>query len=470
MEENNNDIDQNQKALVKRIAKLIEENKSLSSQVKELTIKNNDLSEQIDRLKNKLEKYKDGIDHSQEEKTTAVKFNMVTILFLDVQGFKTISDDSSSQELIDELDSINLEFDRISEKHKIAKIKTIGDTYMCAGGVPVKNITNPVDVVVAAFEMLNYFTARKAIYTANNKAFYEIKIGIHTGAVMANTSGKKKISYDLKGETVNIASRLMSAAQPGIINISIMTYELVKEYFSCEYYGKMPVKFQGNLEMYQVKRIKLAYSVNREGLVPNEIFKTKYLLRQFTDLQEIILEKLEKELPPYLYYHNVKHTIDFVTQAELIAWGEGVSDEDILLLKTAGLFHDIGQIQGSKDHEDRGAAFVFEYLPALGYSPEQIKKISELIMATKLPPKPNNLLEMIMCDSDLDYLGRSDFIPISNTLFEELKAQNIITDFNEWNKLQVKFLSNHHYFTKTGNTLREVNKQEQIERIKKLIV
>jgi hypothetical protein len=90
-------------------------------------------------------------------------------------------------------------------------------------------------------------------------------------------------------------------------------------------------------------------------------------------------------------------------------------------------------------------------------------------MSTMLPPKPTNLLEEIICDSDLDYLGRSDFIPVSNTLFEELKAQNKITKLNDWNKLQVKFISGHQYFTATARRLREVNKQLQIERIQNLI-
>jgi len=109
-------------------------------------------------------------------------------------------------------------------------------------------------------------------------------------------------------------------------------------------------------------------------------------------------------------------------------------------------------------------------LPKWKYTQGQIDRICEIIMATKLPPSPQALLERIICDSDLDYLGRSDFIPVSNTLYEELKAQNKINDLNTWNKLQVKFLSKHQYFTKTANTLREVNKEKQIERIKQLII
>jgi hypothetical protein len=90
-------------------------------------------------------------------------------------------------------------------------------------------------------------------------------------------------------------------------------------------------------------------------------------------------------------------------------------------------------------------------------------------MSTKLPPRPGDLLEQIICDSDLDYLGRSDFIPVSNTLYEELKAQDKITNLNDWNKLQVKFISGHQYFTSTARRLREVNKKLQIERIRSLI-
>jgi hypothetical protein len=108
-------------------------------------------------------------------------------------------------------------------------------------------------------------------------------------------------------------------------------------------------------------------------------------------------------------------------------------------------------------------------LPKFNYTTEQIEKICSVIMSTQLPPKPTNLLESIICDSDLDYLGRSDFIPVSNTLYEELKAQNKMGSLNDWNKIQVRFISGHQYFTNTARSLREVNKQLQIERIQSLI-
>jgi hypothetical protein len=277
------------------------------------------------------------------------------------------------------------------------------------------------------------------------------------------------MAYDIKGETVNTASRIEAVSEKGSVLISVMTYELVKEFFGCEYFGKLPVKYTGDLQMYQVKGLLPELSVDGLGMAPNGAFKTKFGLIQFTDIQEIILDKLERDLPDFLHYHNVKHTVDVVTEVELIGWAEGCSDEDILLLKIAGLFHDAGHTVSYDNHEYQGTLLAREMLPAFGYTDEQIERICTIIMSTMLPPQPTNLLEEIICDSDLDYLGRSDFIPVSNTLFEELKAQNKITKLNDWNKLQVKFISGHQYFTATARRLREVNKQLQIERIQNLI-
>jgi len=340
---------------------------------------------------------------------------------------------------------------------------------MCAGGIPVKNITNPIDVLMAAIEMRSFLHKFQTSKRGEENHIWDMKIGIHTGPVTATISGKKKINYDIKGDTVNTASRVETVSGKGDILISVMTYELVKEFFDCEYFGKLPVKYKGDLQMYQVKGLKPEFSIDGNGIVPNDAFRIKFGLIQFTDIQELILDKLEKELPDYLHYHNVKHTVDVVTEVELIGWAEGCTDEEILILKTAGLFHDVGHTVAYDNHEYHGTVLAREMLPKYNYTQEQIDRICEVIMATKMPPAPKNLLESIICDSDLDYLGRSDFIPVSNTLFEELKAQNKIGSLNDWNKLQVKFISVHQYFTQTARSLREVNKKQQIERIQSLI-
>jgi adenylate cyclase len=463
-----NDYDE----LVKRIAKLARQNQELEDQIKKLDKLNEKLTSDNEKLKARservsLETPKETLEG--EKKETSLKFNMATVLFADIHGFSKLVEGMDSSAVMDELDEILYEFDAIVARFKIEKIKTIGDTYMCAGGIPNKNITNPIDVVMAAMEMRNFLENYEIGKRGSEQSIWDLKIGIHTGPVTATISGKKKVNYDIKGDTVNTASRVEAVSENGMILISVMTYELVKEFFDCEYFGKLPVKYKGDLQMYRVKGLKPEFSVDELGKLPNEAFMVKFGLIQFTDIQEIILDKLEKELPGYLFYHNVKHTVDVVTEVELIGWAEGCSDEEILLLKTAGLFHDVGHTVVYDGHEYQGTLIAREMLPKYNYSPAQIDRICEIIMSTKLPPKPTNLLEDIICDSDLDYLGRSDFIPVSNTLFEELKAQNKMGSLNDWNRIQVKFISGHQYFTKTARSLREVNKQLQIDRIQSLI-
>jgi adenylate cyclase len=462
----------NNEELVKRIARLAKQNQELEDHIKKLLKQNEKLTHDYEKIKALFEKVspegmKETLEGERKEKS--LKFNMATVLFSDINGISILSEGTDSSSVMDELDEILFEFDAIVAKYKIEKIKTIGDTFMCAGGIPVKNITNPIDVVMAALEMKNFLLNYEFNKRSDGKRFWELKIGIHTGPVTASISGKKKINYDIKGDTVNTASRIETVSEDGMVLISVMTYELVKEFFDCEYFGKLPVKYKGDLQMYRVKGLKPEFSVDREGTTPNEAFRIKFGLIQFTDIQEIILDKLERELPDYLFYHNVKHTVDVVTEVELIGWAEGCTDEEILILKTAGLFHDVGHTVVYDNHEYHGTVIAKDVLPKYNYSPEQIERICSIIMSTRLPPKPTNLLEAIICDSDLDYLGRSDFIPVSNTLFEELKAQNKMGSLNDWNKIQVKFISGHQYFTKTARSLREVNKQLQIERIQSLI-
>lgn len=460
------------KDLIYKVNILMKENKDLKQTLTKLSKNKDKLTSKIEELEKIIAKVPPDMlpkDFNVAIGQSTLRFNMVTILFIDIHGFKKISQGKNVQDAIDELDQMLYHFNKIAKKYKLQIIKTIGDTFMAAGGVPVKNSTNPIDVVLAAVEIAMYVKELRSEHLQKNQKFWELRIGINTGAVKASAYGKKKISYDLKGETVNTATRMATSSSIGKVNISANTYVLVSEYFICEHHGKQPVKYEGELDMYYVEKLKTELTDFQDGLIPNHIFQVKYALRQFSDLQEVILDKLEKELPEYLFYHNYKHTIDVVNQAELIGYGEGVSDEEILLLKTAALFHDAGHIISYQNHEYYGCQIAKELLPQYNYTKEQIEKITELIMATELPPNPKNLLERIMCDSDLDYLGRADFIPVSNTLYEELKAQNKMGSLNDWNKIQVKFLTSHQYYTKTANKLREVNKEKQIERIKETI-
>ncbi len=464
--------------MAKSKSSLLRHISELISQSKTLMAENEKLTQQNEQLTQECEKYKHLLAQAKNEKlealiavpktTNVIKYKTATVLFADTQGFNDISADMDSQALVDNLDEIFLQLETIINKYEIKSIKSIGDTIMCVGGIPKKNITNPVEVLLAAVEMQYYIKELHKFYDEGK--IWRLKIGIHTGPVVATETGRKKVNYEIKGDTVNLAARIKSFCEDGQILVSGHTYELVKDLFNCEYFGRMPVKYKGDIEMYAVRGIKQEFSLQNKGLIPNKKFSIRYGLIQFMDLQELILDKLERELADNLYYHNVKHTVDVVTQSELIGLGEGLPDEELLLLKTAALFHDTGHTKEYDNHEYSSTIIAREILPNYYYTQAQISIICELIMATKLPPQPTSKLEEIIADADLDYLGRSDMIPVSNTLYKELKEQNKVGTLNDWNKMQMRFISSHQYFTNTARKLREVNKQKQIERIRNLIV
>lgn len=178
-------------------------------------------------------------------------FKQATVLFADIVGFTRLSKGKAPDVLVNELNTIFHGMDEILAKHQMEKIKTIGDGYLAVGGVPIKNTTNPVDAVKAGLEMIEYV---KSVEDSNKKAgIWDLRIGIHTGELIAGVIGKRKFAFDIWGETVNIASRMESGAEPGTVNFSEITYGLVKDDFDCVFRGKLPVKNMGELEMYQVK-------------------------------------------------------------------------------------------------------------------------------------------------------------------------------------------------------------------------
>jgi len=174
-------------------------------------------------------------------------------------------------------------------------------------------------------------------------------------------------------------------------------------------------------------------------------------------------------LPKHLSYHSVAHVIDVYHAAENIGTREHVSGYEMQLLLTAVLFHDTGFIHGVNGHEEESCRIANQYLPGYGYTIDEIKKINGMILATKVPQLPKNHLEEIICDADLDYLGRDDFFPISNNLYSEFKENRIVSSENEWNKLQVTFFENHHYFTNTSLKLRQEKKEQHLISIKEKI-
>ncbi len=192
-------------------------------------------------------------------------------------------------------------------------------------------------------------------------------------------------------------------------------------------------------------------------------------MNTYSPEETFILKKLEKNLPANLTYHGLHHTIDVFNAAMKIAEAENLSSNDMRLLRIAILYHDAGFTLAYKNHEDEGCKMAKKDLPAYGYSAKEISIICGMIMATKIPQNPHTILEKIICDADLDYLGRDDFEKISNTLHEEMKIYAQLHDKNEWYKIQKDFLEKHEYYTDFSRNNREHKKQKYLAEINRII-
>ena len=404
-------------------------------------------------------------------KATARKYRMTSIMFTDFKSFTKIAEEIKPEVLVSELDNYFKNFDEIIDKYDVEKIKTIGDAYMCAGGIPIRNKSNPIDIVLAGLEIQRFMKVYNKAKAEEGEKGWGLRVGIHTGSVIAGVVGIKRFAYDIWGDSVNIASRIEAASGVGKVNISGVTYELVKEFFTCEYRGEIKAKNKGKIDMYFVHSIKPELSVNGEGIVPNELFQKYVDLHIYSSInyrkaEKYIVKRLKKELPDNLHYHDLRHTTDVCAAVERLALMEGIEGDDIFLLKTAALYHDAGFVHQYANNEDLGADLAQEVLPRFGYTQDQIDAIRKLILATKVPQQPKTHLEQIICDADLDYLGGDEFHPIADKLKRELMERDIISSDKQWDELQVKFLEAHTYFTKTAIELRRPNKLARVEEVK----
>ena len=188
----------------------------------------------------------------------------------------------------------------------------------------------------------------------------------------------------------------------------------------------------------------------------------------YQEIRKDVLKTLEEQLPEELTYHGIHHTMDVLNVCNEYIEREGLSEAEAFLLRVGALYHDLGFIRSFEEHEKHGADMAQEKLPAYGLDQDQIEVIKGLIMATKVPQSPKTDLEMILCDADLDYLGRDDFYSIGRTLYEELRALDKISDEKQWNQLQLTFLNAQKFHTDFARLHREPEKQKRIAELKAL--
>ena len=204
----------------------------------------------------------------------AKKYKRATVMFADFKNFTTLTKSMKVDELITELNYYVREFDEIIEKHYLEKIKTMGDAYMCAGGLPLKNYSNPFDVALASLEIQKFVREFNEHKMTRGKQPWKLRIGIHTGEVMAGVIGSKKFAYDIWGNTVNIASRMEHNSEVEKINVSGATYNHLRDYFEFTFRGNLQMKnVEEDIDMYFINRIKPEYSQDGQGIYPNARFR-----------------------------------------------------------------------------------------------------------------------------------------------------------------------------------------------------
>ncbi len=459
--------------------------KEVRERTREVMMQNQKIEEQNKMLEVEKEKVENLLmnvlpkDTAEELKTrgkaSARSYRQVTVMFTDFKGFTKQAEKMRPADLVERLDSYFIEFDEIIQKFGLEKIKTIGDSYMCAGGLPIRNKSNPIDTVLAALEIQNAMRKINAKFADAGGDPWELRLGINTGEVIAGVIGIKRFAYDIWGSTVNVASRLETSCEPGMINVSGSTYAEIEPFFECTYRGKIATKNTGEIDMYFIHRIKPGLSEDEEGIYPNEKFKKYVDLHLYSSInykkaERHIMKILKEKLPNNLYYHGIHHTYDVVEAVERIALLEGITGEEMFVLKSAATYHDAGFVEQYAKNEPIGIRMSREILPLYGYTPEQVTDVEKLIYATIIPHNPQSHLQEIICDADLDYLGRDDFHQIADTLRLELHEREIVGDKRAWDEMQIKFLTMHKYFTKSAIKLRQVKKDKHIEEIKQRLL
>lgn len=392
------------------------------------------------------------------------------VLFTDFVNFSQKSRSISPLKLLKKLEYYFTKFDEITERYRLEKIKTIGDSYMALAGV-TENMPEPeIRACLAAIEMRNFMINEREVALAMKRDFWEIRIGIHAGPLVSGIIGSHKFSFDVWGDTVNIASRAEQESEPDRILITNKVFRTIDTYFDTVFHGDVEIKKRGGSEqMFFLEKIRLEYSLYNEGKIANTDLLQKCDLPSvdFQHMQKDILNRLKSLLPDELVYHDLLHTANVEKAAVRFARLEGLSEYEIMLLKTAVYYHDSGFLVTYHDNEEFGMKLAENNLPRFGYSPDEIEIIKKIIASTRLDGTPETVLEKIMCDADHDYFGRADYYNVSKKLRTEMENMGESMSDLEWVNFQLNYLDKKHtYYTETARNIREGGKRSRIHELK----
>jgi PAS domain S-box-containing protein len=374
----------------------------------------------------------------------------LTTIFTDIRGFTNMSE---KMDPIDVVRTLNDYFDLMIDvvfKYNGTLDKIIGDALMVIYGAPIYGHDDTQRALLTAIEMQKLLIDFNAGRIEKGMDPIEIGIGINRGkAIAGNIGSKDQMNYTVIGDAVNLASRLCSNADAGQILVSESVVAEVEHSGLFDFQKLEAIKVKGKAQEVQIYAL-------------STCFATPKVL----EVYDLVINRLLINLSPDLFYHAISHTLDVFTSARKIAISEGVGEDDLELLLVAALFHDTGFLVQADGHEEISCQMATDHLIPIGFSKAEMEIICGMIWATKIPQKPQNLLEEILADADLDYLGRADFFTIGSQLFNELKVRNVVNEESAWDQIQIKFLENHHYFTNTARNLRAEQKEKHLQIIK----
>lgn len=392
------------------------------------------------------------------------------VMFTDFVDFSMKAKDVKPIRLLKKLEYYFTQFDEIIERYKLEKIKTIGDAYMALGGV-TENVAEPaVRACLAALEIRDFMRNERDVAKALNRDFWEIRVGLHMGPLVAGIIGSSKISFDVWGDTVNIAARAEQGTKPGCITITKSIADTVSPYFNLEERGEVSIhKRGGSMEMCYITDLREEYCLYGEGKIASADLRMKCGLTSidFEHMRRDIINRLKALLPEEVVYHDISHTLNVEKAAVRFAKLEGVNEEEILLLRTAVLYHDAGFILQYHSNEEFAVTMAMDSLPGFGYSEEQTKTVVDIIRSTASGRTPQTILQQIMCDADHDYLGRADYYNVVKKLRMEMENFDEFMSEEDWIEFQLNYLENiHRYFTETARNIRLQGKKARIAELR----
>lgn len=392
------------------------------------------------------------------------------VMFTDFVGFSSKARKITPLKLLKKLEYYFTKFDEITEKYKVEKIKTIGDSYMALAGVNESEPEPEIRVCLAALEIRDFMINEREVAIAMNKDYWEVRIGIHAGPLVAGIIGAKKISFDVWGDTVNIASRAEQESEPDRILITQDVFDKIEDHFVTIFHEDVDIKKRGGSEMmYFLEELKADSSDehNHKRAHSDLLRKCNITVIDFQRMERTIFNQLKSMLPEELLYHDLAHTANVAKAAMRLAKLEGISSYESLLLCTAVYFHDSGFLVQYSQNEKFGIKLAQNKLSDYGYTKIEIDLISKIIASTALDTEPVTMLEKIMCDADHDYLGRADYTNVAKKLRIEMENMGKTFSDLEWIDFQLNFLENQHrYYTETAQNIRDSGKKIRIQTLK----